>query len=201
EKEIEKFKPTEYWQIFVDVKTKDGKKFTVELAKVDKNKFESHDKKTSDSIVKDLEKGNYVVSDVKKREAKKQPYAPFTTSTMTQSAAIGFGWSAKKTMRFAQGLYEEGLITYHRTDSLNLNAAAVDKARDFIKSEYGDKYLPASPRFYKTNSKNAQEAHEAIRPTNPALKAKDDLKGDALKLYQLIWKRFIACQMTESVVD
>lgn len=196
EKEIEKFKPEEYWQIFVDVKTKKGKAFSVEL-----QKEEVHDKKNSDKIVSDLKKAKYVVSDVRKREAHKSPYAPFTTSTMTQSAAIQMGWSAKKTMRTAQNLYEEGLITYHRTDSLNLNAAAVNKARDFIKGEYGEKYLPSAPRFYKTTSKVAQEAHEAIRPTNPALKEKEDLPNDNKKLYQLIWRRFVACQMTESVFD
>ncbi|HWA51632.1 MAG TPA: type I DNA topoisomerase [Patescibacteria group bacterium] len=201
EKEIEKFKPEEFWQIFADVKGKANKKFTVELVKVKDKKFESHDKKTSDEIVKDLNKANYVVSDIKKREMHKLPYAPFTTSTMTQSAAISFGWSAKRTMRAAQNLYEEGLITYHRTDSVNLNTTAVAKVRDYIKKEFGDKYVPAAPRLYKVQSKNAQEAHEAIRPTNPTIKSKEDLAGDFKKLYELIWKRFTACQMAESVFD
>jgi len=183
-------------QIFTDVKTKEKKQFTVELAKT-----EVTNKKDSDKIVADLEKAKYVVKDVKKREAVKVPNAPFTTSTMTQAAANGFGWSAKKTMRFAQNLYEEGLITYHRTDSVNIAAVAIEKSRDFIKKEYGDKYLPESPRIYKTQSKSAQEAHEAIRPTNPALKDKEDLAGDAKKLYQLIWRRFIACQMSSSIFD
>ncbi len=206
EKEIEKFKPQEYWQIFTDLKSKDlpaqaGKKdLRVELVKQ-----EIHDGKTAKEIVKDLEKAKYVVAEVKKREARKQPYAPFTTSTMTQSAAIGFGWSAKRTMRAAQNLYEEGLITYHRTDSLNISAGAVSKTREFVKREYGDKYLPEKPRFYKTTSKSAQEAHEAIRPTDPT-KSKVEIpkakfSGDLDKLYLLVWKRFVACQMSESVFD
>lgn len=203
EKEIEKFKPEEFWEIFCDVKSRANKKaeFTIELIKINGKAASIHDGKTANKIVTDLKKATFIVIDVKKREARKSPYAPFTTSTMTQAAAIGMGWSAKKTMRFAQNLYEEGLITYHRTDSLNLNGAAVAKARDFIKKEYGDKYLPPAPRFYKTTSKSAQEAHEAIRPTNPALKSKEDMPNDNKKLYQLIWRRFIACQMTESVFD
>src|SRR5260221_271493 len=196
EKEIEKFNPVEYWQMFVDVATKDKKKFTVELAKVNVT-----NKKDSDKIVTDLTIAKYIVTSVKKHEAIKAPNPPFTTSTMTQAAANGFGWSAKKTMRFAQNLYEEGVITYHRTDSVNIAEVAITKVRAFIKSEYGDKYLPEAPIIYKTQSKSAQEAHEAIRPTNPALKSKEDLAADSKKLYQLIWRRFIACQMTPSISD
>ncbi|CAN5333126.1 type I DNA topoisomerase [soil metagenome] len=196
EKEIGKFIPVEYWQIFVDVKTTDGKKFTTELAKT-----EITNKKDSDAIVSDLEKAKYIVKDVKKREAIKFPNPPFTTSTMTQAAAIGFGWSAKRTMRAAQNLYEEGLITYHRTDSTNIAVAAVEKARAFILKEYGSQYLPGSSKAYKTASKVAQEAHEAIRPTEPSLMDKEDLPIDNKKLYGLIWRRFIACQMTPSIFD
>ncbi len=196
EKEIEKFKPEEFWQIFVDLKTKTAKQLTVELIK-----NEVKNKVSADKIVSDLNKAAYVISEVKKREAVKSPYAPFTTSTMTQSAAIGFGWSAKRTMRAAQNLYEEGLITYHRTDSFNIAAVAIEKVRKFIKEEYGDKYLPEAPRIYKTQSKSAQEAHEAIRPTDPALKTKEDLAGDYKKLYELVWRRFVACQMAPSVFD
>ena len=120
---------------------------------------------------------------------------------MTQAAANGFGWSAKKTMRTAQNLYEEGLITYHRTDSVNIAQVAISKARDYIKKEFGDNYLPATPNIYKTQSKSAQEAHEAIRPTNPVLQSSDDMPNDNKKLYQLIWRRFIACQMAASISD
>ena len=183
EREIEKFKPTEYWEIFASFKD-----FTAQLVK------DVGDKKTADEILKVLEKAKYVVSDVRKREVTKSPYPPFITSTMTQAGARIFGWSAKKTMSIAQGLYEEGMITYHRTDSLNLNPGAVSKARDFIGKEYGAKYLPEKARFYKTTSKVAQEAHEAIRPTNVAR-----IPNGKNKLYDLIWKRFLASQMTAAV--
>jgi hypothetical protein len=139
--------------------------FVVNLVKIgDKNEVKT--KEQSDKILADLEKSEYKVADVRKRQVTKNPFPPFTTSTMTQAGSRIFGWSSKRTMSTAQKLYEEGLITYHRTDSLNLNAEAVSKARDFIKKEYGEKYLPEKPKFYKTTSKVAQEAHEAIRPTN-----------------------------------
>lgn len=189
EHEIEKFKPDEYWEIYCDVK--DGKVFRVQLVKK-----EIKDGKTAGEIVSDLKKEKYVVSEVKKREVKKNPYPPFTTSTMTQAAARLFGWSAKKTMRTAQGLYEEGLITYHRTDSTNMAGVAVNKVRGFIGKEYGDKYVPETSRFYKTTQKVAQEAHEAIRPTDPTRKP-----DRTNRLYDLIWRRFVACQMTQSVYD
>ncbi|MEK7497476.1 MAG: type I DNA topoisomerase [Patescibacteria group bacterium] len=189
EREIEKFRPSEYWQIFVTVKSK--KEFVVELLKT-----EVSNKKRADEVVTDLKNSGYIVLDVKKREVRKNPYPPFTTSTMTQAGARLFGWSAKRTMSVAQGLYEEGLITYHRTDSTNIAQVAISKAREFIKKEYGDSYLPGAARAYKTKSKVAQEAHEAIRPTDM------NKKPDGInKLYDLIWKRFIACQMEASVYD
>ncbi len=199
EKEIEKFKPVEYWEIFCEVKSENlkVKSFTVQLIKQ-----EVHNKKESDKIVSDLNKAKYTVLEVKKRTVTKNPYPPFTTSTMTQVGARIFGWSAKRTMSIAQGLYEEGLITYHRTDSTNIAAAAIAKVRDYIKKELGEKYLPESPRFYKTTSKVAQEAHEAIRPTDVNSKIqipKSKFSADSNKLYDLIWSRFIACQMTPSV--
>ncbi len=196
EEEIKKFKPEEFWEISCDLKTKSNKKFTVQLTK-----SEIKNKVSADKIVKDLEKAKYIVSDVSKREVVKNPYPPFTTSSMAQAGARLFGWSAKRTMRIAQGLYEKGLITYHRTDSTNMAGAAVAKSRDYIKKEFGDKYLPDSPRFYKTTSKVAQEAHEAIRPTSVSLKEKESMTNDDRKLYQLIWKRFVACQMSSSVFD
>ena len=157
------------------------------------------------TVLEVLEKAKYVVSDVRKREVTKSPYPPFTTSTMTQAGARIFGWSAKKTMSLAQRLYEEGLITYHRTDSTFLSAQAVDKTRNFIAEKYGEKYLPEKPRFFKTTSKVAQEAHEAIRPTGvEVISNKEEvirLGSDAKKLYQLIWNRFVACQMAQSIYD
>ena len=165
---------------------------------------EIKDKGQVDKIITDLEKSEYKVADVRKRQVIKSPFPPFTTSTMTQAGSRIFGWSSRRTMSTAQKLYEEGLITYHRTDSLNLNVEAVNKARDFIKKEYGEKYLPEKPRFYKTTSKVAQEAHEAIRPTGLNAKLQiinDKYFGDMEKLYELIWKRFIACQMNPSIYD
>lgn len=209
EKEIEKFKAVEYWEIRVVVKplnSSAAKSFTVELVKIDNKKAEVGNGKDALGIVKDLEGSTYVVDDVKKREVRKNPYPPFTTSTLAQAGARLFGWPAKRTMSVAQSLYEEGLITYHRTDSLNLSKAAVDKARDFIKTNYGENYLPSTAIIYKTKSKNAQEAHEAIRPTEVGLLPNAEIgtgkyAADAKKLYELIWRRFVACQMTPSVSD
>lgn len=183
EREIEKFKPDEYWEVFAKFE-----KFTAQLV------AEVKDKDRADKILAELKKAKYIVSDVRKRQVTKNPYPPFTTSTMTQAGSRIFGWSAKKTMSVAQGLYEEGLITYHRTDSLNLSSAAVEKARGFIGKEYGEKYLPEKPKFYKTSSKVAQEAHEAIRPTNVV-----NIPNGKNKLYDLIWRRFVACQMAAAV--
>lgn len=199
EREIEKFRSEEYWEIFSTVKGKS--EFTVQLVNIGDKNAKVKTKAESDKILGELGKEKYKVVDVRKRQIVKSPYAPFTTSTMTQAGARIFGWSSKKTMSIAQKLYEEGLITYHRTDSLNLNAAAVGKARDFIKKEYGDKYLPEKPRFYKTTSKVAQEAHEAIRPTDVSNHQINLEEQDFSKLYDLIWRRFVACQMTPSIYD
>jgi DNA topoisomerase-1 len=205
EREIEKFKSEEYWEIFSAVKDKKGKsEFTVQLVKIEDKDAVVKNKEESDKILSDLEKASYKVIDVRKRQIIKSPYAPFTTSTMTQAAARIMGWSSKKTMSVAQKLYEEGLITYHRTDSLNLSVPAVAKARDFIKKNYGEAYLPEKPRFYKTVSKMAQEAHEAIRPTDVNYKLEvstERFAEENTKLYELIWARFVACQMNPSIYD
>jgi DNA topoisomerase-1 len=208
EREIKAFVPEEYWEIFSKLKTQNSElktgEFTAKLIKIDDKKAEVKDGKTAKVIASDLEKSDYKVSDVKKKEVRRSPYPPFTTSTMTQSAARLFHWSAKKTMTVAQRLYEEGLITYHRTDSTNIASAAVSNVRDFIKKEYGDKYLPEKPKFYKTKSKSAQEAHEAIRPARVNAKLKTQnakLRREKELLYGLIWKRFVACQMEASVYD
>jgi DNA topoisomerase-1 len=203
EREIKAFKTEEYWEIYCTVKGK-GQEFTTQLIKIADKTPEIKNKESSDKILKDLEKADYKVIEVKKREVTKSPYPPFTTSTMTQAAARIFGWSSKKTMSTAQKLYEEGLITYHRTDSFNLSKGAVDGVRKFIEREYGKSYLPNAPRFYKTTSKVAQEAHEAIRPTNVNTKlelAKDRWARDEETLYKLIWGRFVACQMNPSIYD
>ncbi|EKE05054.1 MAG: hypothetical protein ACD_19C00426G0076 [uncultured bacterium] len=195
ENQIKAFKPEEYWEIYASLKNSKNLKFQVQLLKQNIN-----NKITADKILKDLEIAKYKVSDVKKREVRKNAYSPFTTSTMTQSASRMFGWSAKKTMSAAQKLYEEGLITYHRTDSLNLSIDAVEKARLFIAEEYGKTYLPNKPVVWKTNSKSAQEAHEAIRVTDlnldPSVIASE--YGEQ-KLYDLIRRRFLACQMSQAI--
>jgi DNA topoisomerase-1 len=199
EREIEKFKSEEYWEIYSLVKSKS--EFTVQLVRIGEKNSDVKTKEESDKILSELEKEKYKVADVRKRQIIKNPYAPFTTSTMTQAGARIFGWSSKKTMSIAQKLYEEGLITYHRTDSLNLATSAVTLVRNLIKKEYGEKYLPEKPRFYKTTSKVAQEAHEAIRPTNVRNHEISLEEQDFIKLYDLIWRRFVACQMTASVYD
>ena len=197
ENEIKAFKPEEYWEIHANLKCKvQNAKFVAQLTKQ-----EVKTKEQADKILADLESAKYKVSDVKKREVKKNPYPPFTTSTMTQTGARLFGWSAKRTMSVAQKLYEEGLITYHRTDSLNLSADAVNTARKFIEKEYGAIYLPEKPHFYKTHSKSAQEAHEAIRPTDASMINGQGLMANEQKLYDLIRRRFLACQMNPAIYD
>lgn len=205
EREIKAFKSIEYWEFYVDLSRKtSAEKFTAQLTKIGDKKAEIANKEEADKIVSNLKSSAYSVLGVNKKEVRKNPYPPFTTSTMTQAASRLFGWSSKKTMSVAQSLYEEGLITYHRTDSTNMASEAVNKARNYIQSNYGAEYLPEKARFFKTTSKVAQEAHEAIRPTN--ISSKYEMKNSRYehggeKLYGLIWRRFVACQMAASVYD
>ena len=207
EREIEKFKPEEYWEISCEVKPKKAKNkvFLVGFVGTPEGKIEVKNKDDAAKIVSHLKKSSYEVFDVRKREVRKNPYPPFTTSTMSQAGARLFGWSAKRTMSIAQRLYERGFITYHRTDSAYVSASALAKVRELIGTDFGKDYLPPSPRFYKVTSKVAQEAHEAIRPTDLSKKS-DDIKSkkygsDAKLLYDLIYRRFVASQMTASVYD
>jgi len=207
EREIEAFKSVEYWEIYSIVKSlklKVKSDFSVKLLKINGKTADVKNEKEAKTVVADLEKSGYKVFDVRKKEVRKNPYPPFTTSTMTQSGARLFGWSAKKTMNIAQRLYEEGLITYHRTDSVNLSTVAIEKAREYIDKNYGKNYVPQKPRFFKKTSKLVQEAHEAIRPTDVNSKfqissSKFEKEGEIL--YNLIWKRFVACQMEASIFD
>ncbi|KKU58348.1 MAG: topoisomerase protein [Candidatus Amesbacteria bacterium GW2011_GWA2_47_11b] len=199
EREIEAFKPEEYWDIFVELKSQKSKVKTetqnlkVKLILDIKSAVEAQ--KAED----DLRGANYVVESVEKKEFRRTPPAPFTTSTLQQAAANRLGWSAKRTMQVAQTLYEEGYITYHRTDSTNLAMEAIGTARDFISHNFGQNYALEKPRFFKTKSKVAQEAHEAIRPTSVQTLASSVQKNrDQQKLYEMIWKRFVACQMAEA---
>ncbi len=207
EREIEAFRSEEYWEIYCEVQSEKLKvqSFLVKLIQINNEKAEIKNKEQADKVVGELEKANYRVQSVEKKEVTKSPSPPFTTSTMTQAAARLYYWSAKRTMSIAQRLYEEGLITYHRTDSTNLALEAVRNVRGFIEKEYGKEYLPEKPRFYKTTSKVAQEAHEAVRPTDVKVTSSTQqvtsLGNDGKKLYELIWKRFVACQMSNSVYD
>ncbi len=155
-------------------------------------------------IASDLQTKTYIVEDVVKKETKRSPQPPFTTSTLQQQASIRFGYSGKRTMSLAQKLYEEGYITYHRTDSLNMASSAVFAMRKYVEGLFGEKYIPEKPRFYSSKQKNAQEAHEAIRPTKVAKTPEDvanDLGRDYSKLYELIWRRAIASQMSDAIVE
>lgn len=205
EREIKAFVPKEYWEIYCDVSTQKPsvQKFTVKLLKIKGEKAEVSNAKEANRIVRQLKDETYRVGKIIKREVKRNPYPPFTTSTLTQSASRLFGWTAKRTMSVAQRLYEEGLITYHRTDSTNISQSAIEKTRSYIEEEFGKDYLPESPRFYKTKSKLVQEAHEAIRPTS-VYKTKvgsQKVGKDMDALYNLIWKRFVSCQIKPSIYD
>ena len=213
EREIEKFKPEEYWSIEAELKDK-KETFWAKLVKKDNktlNKLEIKTEKQVEEIIKDLEKAEYKIIDIRKREINKSPRPPFITSTLQQQASGNFGFSVKQTMVIAQQLYEgvslnkknaTGLITYMRTDSLTLSEKFLKESETFIKKEYGDKYF--EKQVYKTKSKIAQEAHEAIRPTdcqNTPEKIAKDLNNNQLKLYELIWRRAMASQMSKQILD
>lgn len=224
EKEIAAFVPDEYWEVdvalSVDAKKdpkelfKDGafpKSFTqdVLVARVTEVKNKSYQPKSAadvDHVVASLKKSHYTISAIEQKERKRSSLPPFTTSTLQQASANRLGYTSKQTMRLAQQLYEEGLITYHRTDSTNLSAQAVGAAREYISTTYGSEFMPAQSRIFKSSSKNAQEAHEAIRVTDLSKKAEDILVHKQLteqnkKLYDLIWRRFVASQMADAIYD
>ena len=207
EREIEQFKPLEYWSIEALLRkqqAESSEEFEASLIQKDGKRIEIKNDKEAKEITKELEDKNitWQVTKAEQKEVKRHPYPPFTTSTMTQTSANAFGFTAKKTMKLAQDLYEQGLITYHRTDSVNLSQISISSARAFIKKTFGQEFLPSLARLYKTKSKLAQEAHEAIRPTRLAV-TKDTLQmsSDHQKLYSLIWNRFLACQMKEAIYD
>ncbi len=207
EREIEAFKAEEYWTIQAELSPKvleAGRSFLANLVSKNEQKIEIKNQDEANQLVQELGNLSYKVKEVRIEETHKSPYPPFTTSTMQQTASILFGWTSKRTMQVAQGLYEQGLITYHRTDSVNLSEQAIGSVRDFVEKQYGKNYLPEAPRIYKTKSKVAQEAHEAIRPTDVNRKPDEipqDGKRDGKKLYELIWKRFVACQTAEAVYE
>ena len=200
EREIEAFVPEEYWLVNVTLAKKaKGGEFTANLVKIGDLKAEVKNGEQSGKVVADLEKSAYKILEVRAKDTKKHPNAPFTTSTLQQAAANRFGYTPKRTMRLAQDLYEQGLISDMRTDSVNLSPQAVDATRKYILSKFGKEYLPAAFRKYKAKSRLAQEAHEAIRPTNINVEP-SSLDGDAKKLYTMIWQRMLVCQMAEAIV-
>ena len=218
EEEIEAFVAREYWTVEAQLKHAEGD-FTARLTKLNGKKFEQfdltneHDAMTARAALKEAARGSLTVSEVGSKERKRRPSPPFTTSTLQQEAARKLGFSTSRTMKVAQGLYEGvalgsegnvGLITYMRTDSTMLGDDAVAELRQVISREFGGKALPDGPQVYKTKSKNAQEAHEAIRPTS-ALRTPREVAGflndEQRKLYELIWKRTVACQMIHATLN
>lgn len=213
ENEIKTFVPEEYWSIDASLSAKGSKKkFDAKLAKVKGKKFEAKTKEETDEVLEPLKTADFIIDKVKKRLTNKRPYPPFTTSTMQQEASKRLGFTSKRTMSVAQGLYEGvdiegmgavGLITYMRTDSLRISQEAQEAAREYIGTHFGDEYVPEKPNIYHT-SKNAQDAHEAIRPSMPGLepdKIKSNLTAEQYKLYKLIWSRFIASQMENAKLN
>jgi len=198
EREIRAFIPEEYWQVFADTKSKKDD-IRLEAVKQGGKTLKLQNKAQTDALLKILNDAEYKVSVREDKPTKVNPSAPYITSTLQQAASTRLGFSVKKTMTMAQRLYEAGFITYMRTDSTFLSDDAVSMVRDHIEAEFGAKYLPAKPNKYG-NKAGAQEAHEAIRPSNVALKG-DSLVGvdrDAQRLYDLIWRQFVACQMTSA---
>jgi len=212
EREIQAFVKEEYWSITLDLEGSTPPAFESKLFKVDDEKAEVKSKEQADAILKDLEGASLVLEGIAKKERKRNPSPPFITSTLQQEASRKLNFSPKKTMMLAQRLYEGlalgskgtvGLITYMRTDSVRLSDDALNDIRQFIPEKYGKEFLPASPNVYKSK-KSAQEAHEAIRPSDVTLEPnsiKEYLEKDLFNLYQLIWSRSVACQMVPAVLD
>lgn len=215
EAEIELFKPQEYWSIIAQLKKADGQSFEARIAEFEGEKLQRLDignENQAMEIKQHLEAANLSVAKVESKPTKRNPFAPFTTSTLQQDASRRLGFSANRTMQVAQRLYEginlggetTGLITYMRTDGVQIAPEAIAPLRSEIASRYGDRYVPGKPRHYSTKAKNAQEAHEAIRPTDISRDPKSlagFLESDQLKLYEIIWKRTIASQMASAEIE
>lgn len=207
ENEIEKFKAEEYWTIEAELFTAAKALIKSKLIQLDGKKLEKFDIKTEAQALEakaKIEAQNFAIATVERKKANRYPAPPFTTSTLQQEAARKMRFSAKKTMQIAQKLYEAGLITYMRTDAVNLSKEAIAACREAIVKYFGEAYLPKTAKEYKNKTKNAQEAHEAIRPSdvmNTPKKMETKLDADSHKLYELIWKRTVACQMNPAVLD
>jgi len=206
EMEIEAFRPREYWSVKAMLSTPSGQEFEArltELAGKKLDKFDLGDGTKAEMAVQAVSSRDLKVTSVEAKPATRNPSPPFMTSTLQQEASRKFGMGARQTMSTAQRLYEAGHITYMRTDGIDMAPEAMDMARDAITDRYGAKYIPEKPRIYKNKAKNAQEAHECVRPTEMSKDA-DALKlmdGDQRKLYDLIWKRTLACQMASARME
>ncbi len=205
EREIDGFQPEEYWSIDIKLTNEKGKlPFVAKFyGTIDGKKMKLTNEDAVKRVLAGLEKADYVVKSVVKKETKRRSAPPFTTSTLQQEAARKLNFTSKRTMAAAQQLYEMGYITYMRTDSLRISAVAQNEARTFIGEKYGAAFVPKTPKVYRAK-KTAQDAHEAIRPTvctNTPESYKDKLKPDLYKLYRLIWMRFLASQMADAVLD
>jgi len=216
EAEIEVFRPREYWSVEVEFETEAGQRFTARLTHLDGKRLDRFDlddqAKAHAAVDAILKAASFAVAEIERRQVRRNPAPPFTTSTLQQEASRKFGFAASRTMQIAQRLYEGidlggetvGLITYMRTDGVAVSAEAIGAARTLIGADFGARYVPAEPRVYRSPAKNAQEAHEAIRPTDLARKP-DDVAGhldpDQRRLYELIWRRMMASQMASAVLD
>ena len=202
EREIKSFDPKEYWEVAVDTETQQKQAIRLDVSQFNGKKFEPVNQQQADTAVAALQKADYIVSSLETKPTSSRAKAPFITSTLQQAASTRLGFGVKKTMMLAQRLYEAGYITYMRTDSTNLSQDALSMARAYIEKNFGKVYLPEKPNFYSSKA-NAQEAHEAIRPSDVATKDKDlnAMDKDAVRLYDLIWRQFLACQMPAAQYD
>ena len=202
EREIKAFVPEEFWDIHADLATENSEKLRMMVQKYQNEAFKPKNKAHADTALAHLNDAEYKVVSRESKPTQSKPSAPFITSTLQQAASTRLGFGVKKTMTMAQRLYEAGHITYMRTDSTNLSSEAVEACREFIQKEFGDKYLPNNAIRYGSKE-GAQEAHEAIRPSNVKIKAASlsEMERDAQRLYELIWRQFVACQMTNAKYD
>jgi DNA topoisomerase-1 len=215
ESEIEKFVAEEYWSVEADFITPKQQRLTARLTHLNGTKLDKMslgNEAAAKDAVRTIEQGDFFISSIEHKTVKRNPTAPFTTSTLQQEASRKLGFGASRTMRLAQKLYEGvslggetvGLITYMRTDGVTLSQDAIEQARVLIRDTWGAKYIPDAPRQYKAKAKNAQEAHEAVRPTDLRRKPEDVapfLDRDELRLYEMIWKRTLASQMESAEFD
>ena len=205
EVEIEKFKPQEYWSVEAAMSTLRGESFPARIAAFEGKKLKRLDIPNQEMAyaARDaIKRSQFKVAAVEAKPTKRNPPPPFTTSTVQQEAARKLGFNASRTMQVAQRLYEAGIITYMRTDGVSMDEGAIRELRTAIGAQFGNPYVPAEPRRYVSKIKNAQEAHEAIRPTDPTKAPKDlHLEGDQSRLYDLIWKRAVASQMEAASIE